>query len=174
MSEPTAPEQHAHHAHHVTPISKLAWTYGFLVVMMALTVIAARLPLDMPETFGWVSPLFWVTNAVALGIAIFKAAAVVQTFMGVKYTTKLVKLFAYGGFVWFLTLFIMFIDYGTRKYEPVRGWESGVPSTAFPRERTSDAGIPYPVYEGSHGAAHDKPGGGAKDDGHGLAPGDGH
>jgi caa(3)-type oxidase subunit IV len=153
MAEHTTDSGAGHHAHHVTPISKLAMTYFWLVALMVLTVAAARAPLDMPAQFGWVVPFFWLTNAVALGIAVAKAVQVVQIFMGVKFTTKVVKLFAYGGFVWFLTLFIMFIDYATREWEPVRGWEAGVPSTGLPRERTSDGGVPYTVFEGSHGGS---------------------
>lgn len=149
MSTNTDTQDHGAHAHHVTPIGKLAATFGFLLFMMALTVVAARLPLDMPDTFGWLSPYFFVTNAIALGIAIAKAIAVVRIFMGAKYASKLIKLYAIGGFIWFTQLFIMFFDYGTRNWEEVRGWEK-VPSSSLPRNRDSDAGIPYPVYEGSH------------------------
>ncbi|MGE0001977.1 MAG: hypothetical protein AB7F50_10825 [Fimbriimonadaceae bacterium] len=164
MAEHESNADHGSHAHHVTPISKLAATFGFLLVMMMLTIAAARLPIDMPDTFGWLSPYFFVTNAIALGIAIAKAVAVVRIFMGAKYTTKLVKLYAVGGFVWFTLLFIMFFDYGTRKWEEVRGWEP-VPSSGLPRNRESEAGLPYPVYEGSHGAE--------AEGGHGEAAGDG-
>lgn len=151
MSQHDSSTAHEAHTHHAIPISKLAATFGFLIVMMVLTVVAARLPLDMPDTFGWVSPFYFVTNAIALGIAIFKAVAVVRIFMGAKYTTKLIKIYAVGGFVWFLLLFIMFFDYGTRHWEQVRGWEP-VPSSSLPRFRDNEAGLPYPEYKGSHGA----------------------
>lgn len=144
-----------HHAHHVTPISKLFGTYVFLVVFMFLTVFAAQAPYWFPNVPLFHHPSFWIlANLVALAIATAKAYQVVQVFMGVKYTTKLVRLFAVGGFVWFLTLFIMFIDYASRSWEPVRGWESGVPSSALPRERTSDGGVPYPEFKAAEGAGN--------------------
>jgi hypothetical protein len=65
-------------------------------------------------------------------IAVVKAYLVISIFMGVKHTTNLAKLFAIGGFVWFLLLFAILIDYASRPWEPVKGWEPE-PSTSLPR-----------------------------------------
>lgn len=143
------------HGHHVTPVGTLMATAAVLVVLMVLTIGAARAPYDMPGTFGWMKEQWLLTNSIAIGIAVAKAMFVVAIFMGVKYTTKLVKLFAIGGFIWFFTIFIMFIDYRSRSWEPVRGWES-LPSSGLPRDRSQEAGVPYPVFEGK-----------GKGDGHG-------
>jgi caa(3)-type oxidase subunit IV len=141
----------AEHGHHVTPVGTLGATAGILVVLMLLTIGAARAPYEMPGMFGWMKEQWLLTNSIAIGIAVFKAYFVVSIFMGVKYTTRLVKLFAIGGFIWFFTIFIMFIDYWSRSWEPVRGWED-VPSSGLPRDRTQEAGVPYPVYEGKGGS----------------------
>lgn len=94
-----------------------------LMFLMILTVVAAKYTHFLPTLWG---------NVVALTIAVVKAYLVVSIFMGVKYTTNLAKLFAIGGFVWFLLMFGTLIDYWSRPWEPVKGWEP-VPSTSLPR-----------------------------------------
>ena len=123
------------HMHHVIPQRVLFSTGIKLFVLMALTVLVAYLPYISPWYYDNV-PTF-VNNLVALGIATAKAAMVVQIFMGVKFGTRLTKAFAYGGFVWLLLIMITFIDYWSRPWEPVAGWEQDVPS-ALPRNRTGD------------------------------------
>lgn len=110
-----------HGSHHIIPLPTLYKTFAILILGMILTVVAARLPywLGIEDQVPQV-----VANVIALTIAFVKAAYVVQIFMGVKYTTKLVKLYAYGGFIWFLTMGFAMIDYFTRPWEPVRGWEN--------------------------------------------------
>src|ERR1051325_5403242 len=98
------------HSHHVTP-PKVYWiVYGFLVVGMALTVLAARYDLG---------PL---NNLIAMVIAITKATLVVLFFMQVKYGTRLIWLWAALGFIWFLLLFITLQDYLSRGWIRVPGW----------------------------------------------------
>jgi caa(3)-type oxidase subunit IV len=146
--------EHHQHGHHITPISVLTRTFVILVGLMILTIVAAK----APYWFASLEPfrgLWVVTNAIALGIATIKAVFVVSEFMGVKYATNLIKVYAIGGFVWFLLLFIMFVDYASRPWEPVKGWEN-VPSTAFPRNKDNDAGTPFPQYPGE--AKHGKGG----------------
>jgi caa(3)-type oxidase subunit IV len=111
------------HGHHITPTSVLRNNLLILMVLMVLTVVAARVTHFLPTMPG---------NVVAMTIAIVKAFLVVSIFMGVKYTTNLAKLFAIGGFVWFLLMFGILIDYVSRPWEPVRGWEPA-PSTSLPR-----------------------------------------
>ena len=116
---------HAELGHHVTPTRTLSWNLIWLLALMFLTVFAARV-------WHILSPM--PANFLMLAIACMKAYLVVSIFMGVKYTTKLAKLFAIGGFVWFLLLFGTLIDYWTRPWEPVKGWEEA-PSTSLPRTK---------------------------------------
>ena len=62
-----------------------------------------------------------------------KAFVVVQFFMGVKFGSSLVKLFAYLGFLWLSLLAFILVDYFFRHYEPVPSW-TGRPETALPRQ----------------------------------------
>ena len=89
---------------------------------MILTLLAAKYPTGSSH----------VNNAIALTIAIAKATLVVAYFMGVKYGTKLIKMWAYAGFTWFFLMFVMYCDYVTRGWEPVAGWEKEAPN-ALPR-----------------------------------------
>lgn len=81
-------------------------------------------------------PTIWM-NVIALSIAVTKATLVIVVFMGVGYSTRLVKLFAWGGFAWFFLMFIMLADYVTRPSEPVLGWEP-VPASAMPRNTSEN------------------------------------
>lgn len=117
--------------HHIIPQGKLMMTFLILLFFMTATILAAYF---MPPAIKNNS-LFM--NLIAMGIAVIKAAIVVQIFMGVKFASKLTKLFAYGGFAWFTMLFLIFVDYLSRPLEPVPGWEpSG--SSAFPRISVDD------------------------------------
>ncbi|MBS1713138.1 MAG: hypothetical protein JST30_02245 [Armatimonadetes bacterium] len=161
MSEAHA-EAHAGHAHHVVSEKVLKKTFGILTAMMLLTIFAARAPIDGPRLIPSMAPIFeqwsgfWaLTNAIALGIAVFKAIWVIRFFMGAQYASNLVKLYVVGGFIGFSLLFILFFDYVGRAFEPVRGWER-VPSSSFPRTQTDDAGVPFkqfPTAE-AHGGGH--------------------
>lgn len=110
------------HEHHIVPQSTLTLVFLMLIGLMVATILAA---------FVIHLPTFWM-NVIALGIAVTKASFVVMVFMGVKYSTRLVKLFALGGFAWFFLLFLMLADYVTRPSEPVVGWEEQ-PASALPR-----------------------------------------
>ena len=117
------------HGHHITPTKVLAGNLYKLFALMVLTVVAAKIH----EIFASMPSIpTHFANVVALTIAIVKAYLVVSIFMGVRYTTNLAKLFAIGGFVWFLLMFGILIDYVSRPWEPVRGWEPA-PSTSLPR-----------------------------------------
>jgi cytochrome c oxidase subunit 4 len=100
-----------HKEHHITPISTLVGVFLALVVLMTLTVVSSKLDL---------TPIG--NNAANLGIAVIKATLVVSFFMGLKYSSKLAKLFGLAGFVWLVLMTIIFGDYMTRKWEPVHGW----------------------------------------------------
>ncbi len=145
-------ESHTEHAHHVTSDKVLNSTFLQLTGLMILTIVAARAPIDGPKLLpgfagifeGW-STLWFLTNAVALGIAIIKAVQVIRYFMGAQYASGLIRLYVVGGFIGFSLLYILFFDYVARPWEPVRGWEN-VPSTAFPRDARQDGGVPYPQF----------------------------
>ena len=114
---------HVDHGHHITPTNTLFKNLVALMVLMVLTVGAARVLPSLPTVWA---------NVLMLAIAVTKVFLVVSIFMGVKYTTKLAKLFAIGGFVWFFLLFGILIDYWTRPWEPVKGWTPAA-STSLPR-----------------------------------------
>lgn len=122
-----------HHSH-ITPIPLLVRNFMMLLVLMVLTIAVAEVPHRMPSLANFQEYSLF-NNCVALTIAIIKATLVIAIFMGVKYATKLTKLFAIGGFVWFLLMFFTLVDYWSRPWEPVKGWEE-VPSTATPRSKS--------------------------------------
>jgi len=116
------------HLHHVLPQRMIFMVAGALFALMVLTIWAAFwFPVESlkENTF--------FMQVLALTIAVVKASLVIYYYMGVKFGTRLIKIFAYGGFVWFFTLFIMMIDYTTRPMEPVPGWEKQS-SSALPRD----------------------------------------
>ncbi|HXH62361.1 MAG TPA: cytochrome C oxidase subunit IV family protein [Fimbriimonadaceae bacterium] len=115
--------QFPQHGHHITPTKVLGWNLFWLLILMASTVLLARVFHFLP-TFP--------ANMAALGIAVTKAYLVINIFMGVKFSTKLTKMYAIGGFVWFMLIFGILVDYATRSWEPVPGWEK-TPSSSIPR-----------------------------------------
>jgi len=120
---------HNDHSHHIIPVKTLTINLFVLMVLMILTVAAARFEIfDSLSTFA--------NNIIAMTIACVKAFLVISIFMAVKYSTKLTKLFAIGGFVWFLLIFGILIDYASRHWEPVKGWEADTPSSSIPRSST--------------------------------------
>jgi cytochrome c oxidase subunit 4 len=116
-------------AHHVVPIWMYALNLVALLVLMFLTVFVAQV--NLPG-FLFLSG-HMVNNLVALIIATTKAVLVIMIFMGVRWSSSLVKLWVIIGFTWFTLMFLILVDYGTRKYEPTRPWEP-VGDTALPRE----------------------------------------
>jgi cytochrome c oxidase subunit 4 len=74
--------------HHVVPKSTYVIIFVWLLVLLVLTVAASKVDLGF-----WNAP-------VALTIAIVKAVLIVLFFMHVRYSSRLVQLFAASGFVW--------------------------------------------------------------------------
>jgi len=113
---------HHDHSHHIAHPSVYIKVLLALLVLMAITVGAAYFPYPN-NPFG-----SFLANAILLIIAVTKAILVVVYFMGLRNSSNLARIYAIGGFSWFFTLFVMFADYTTRPWEPVRGWESVAPS----------------------------------------------
>lgn len=109
---------HADGGHHILAPSVYYKTFGVLMVFLLLTVGAAyvdltrALPVHIPG----------LNIIVMLLIAIIKATCVILFFMHVKYGTKLTWLWATTGFVWFIIMFGLLMDYFTRNWGAL-GWQ---------------------------------------------------
>lgn len=125
------------HEHHIVPTSTYVKTLLALFVLMVLTVAAAGV--NLPEIGPFSGTV--VNQVVALTIAVIKAYLVVTIFMGVKYGTKLVKLWAILGFVWVSLIWSTLGDYTTRKYELAPSWD-GRNESALPRQTPKEHEIP--------------------------------
>lgn len=123
----------AHHGHHITSIWILGRTFLLLALLMGLTIGAAEIPKSFAG-LSWMLENSLLMNMIALTIAVIKAVLVISIFMGLKYSSKLTKLYALGGFVWLTLMGITLIDYYSRPWEPVVGWDAEH-STALPRNR---------------------------------------
>lgn len=88
---------------HIVPPTTYFIVFGLLLVLLAMTVGAALLPLG-----PW-------SAVVSLGIAVVKATLIVLFFMHVRYSGSLVQVFSVAGVVWLTLLFLFtFSDYLTR------------------------------------------------------------
>ena len=114
-------------SHHVVPIPVYFATLVTLAVLMVVTVVASQIVLPGGTL---------VNNIVAMAIACTKAYLVVMFFMNVRNGSKLIKMWAVLGFVWFGLLFIMYADYEFRQYEMVGSWDKKDPGSAMPRTKT--------------------------------------
>ena len=80
--------------------------YLVFATLLCLTLVTVDVAF---YNFGWMSIY------IAMGIATFKASIVVMFFMHVKYSGRLVWLYAVGGLFWLFVLFVLtFSDYLTR------------------------------------------------------------
>lgn len=108
---PHGHEEGDDHIHHV-PMSMYYKVFTFLMIMLFITVAA-----------WWVDqgplPLGRLSVWVALAIAVAKAAAIVMIFMHVKFSSRLVQVFACTGLAFTAILFLLtFNDYATRHWIP--------------------------------------------------------
>lgn len=125
MRHNTAHDENA--PHHIPSTGLLVRTFLALGVLMLLTIAAAEVDFGH-EVFKNNSALgTYVNNGVAMLIAVIKATLVVSFFMGVKYASKLSRLWAFAGFVWLTLMLITFGDYWTRSWEPLQGWAAASP-----------------------------------------------
>lgn len=151
---------HGHDDHHVTQPGTLFGTMLILAVLMGLTILVYKVDFGHMLSRGNDALGSWINNFIALAIAMVKATLVVLVFMGVKWGTKLIKLYALFGFFFFPFLLVTFGDYLTRTWEPVEGWtppskiHGRLPDeTALPSEITiprHDEPVVAPSESGSH------------------------
>ena len=80
--------------------------YFSLVVMLVLTAIGAKLPLNA-----------MIHNILAFGISVAKTVLIVLVFMEVQYNKGVIRVFAGAGLVWLFLLFLLtFTDYLSRAW----------------------------------------------------------
>ncbi len=97
------------HTHHV-PLSTYYKVFAFLMVMLLITVRASYVNVGV-----WNTPI-------AVAIAFSKAIAIVLFFMHVKYSSKLVQIFACVGIAFVSIMFMLTMnDYLTRGWTPLAG-----------------------------------------------------
>jgi cytochrome c oxidase subunit IV len=96
---------------HVLP-KRTYWTiFAALMVLLALTVLVAEINLGRTANI-----------IIALTIAVVKATLVVLYFMHVKFSSRLIWIFAGIGFFWFLILVSLTLsDYASRDWLPIFG-----------------------------------------------------
>lgn len=100
--------------HHVVPLRVYFTIITTLFLLTGLTVWVAF------QDFGVFNDL------VALSIAVFKALLVVMFFMHLKYSARILWLYAGAGGVWFIIMIaLMLSDYRSREWLPVpQAWEA--------------------------------------------------
>ena len=97
------------HTHHIVPVKTYYIIFAWLMVLLVLTLVAAMFDLG---------PLNVV---VAMAIATAKALLVVLYFMHVRYSSRLVQVFAGAALIWLLIMFVItFGDYLTRGWVPLQ------------------------------------------------------
>ena len=102
------------HTHHVA-MGTYYLVFAFLMVMLMLTVGAWWIDEYKFPLGSWSIPI-------AVGIAIVKAVAIVLIFMHVKFSSRLVQIFACTGIVFMGIMFVLtFNDYFTRGWVPIAG-----------------------------------------------------
>lgn len=141
---------HAHaQEHHIIPPSTFIKTFAALTVLMILTIAASFIPYpsDAP---AW----SYVANAIAMTIALIKATLVFLYFMGVKYATRLIQVYAVLGFLWVTLMGIVICDYATRQFEPSPGWEAVKPSPNSELTHPKMVNPFGPKSEGEEGGEH--------------------
>ncbi len=118
MSENEHEDGHA--GHFIIPWQYYGYNFIAITILMALTVIFGKVDaLDFGDSNG-------INLWIALGIAIAKAGCIMAIFMGVKWLSPLVKMFALCAVAWLVILFVFFlVDYASPS------WGLGPPYTDY-------------------------------------------
>ncbi|MFY9233154.1 MAG: cytochrome C oxidase subunit IV family protein [Fimbriimonadaceae bacterium] len=124
------------HQHHITP-----WTFYLINVIGLMVLMGATIAISYVDLSAT-----WLNNVAAILIATIKMMMVILVFMGVKWSTRLIKLWAATGFVWLLLMGLTFGDYATREWDATPSWipnQPGYPTPPFekhePGAATSEA-----------------------------------
>ncbi|HXV97569.1 MAG TPA: cytochrome C oxidase subunit IV family protein [Anaerolineae bacterium] len=89
--------------HHVVPIKVYLGVFAALMLLMAATIAVANVDLGI------------LNNVVALAIALAKTSLIMLYFMHLRYNSRLIKIFAVIGFLFFFILVAFTLaDYLTR------------------------------------------------------------
>jgi len=97
---------------HALPVSIYIKAFAALIVLLVVTLAAASLPLGVG-----------LNSLIALAIAAAKAIIVVFYFMHVRFSSRLVQIWAAAGFVWLVIMFgITLSDYLVRSWIRIPGW----------------------------------------------------
>ncbi len=121
---------------HVVPVKTYVIVWIALMVLLALTVAASF----------WNTGAEWINVAIMLTIAIAKMMLILLYFMHVRWSSKLVQVFAASGFLWVLFLFaIAASDWITRPEltrlsEQVQHSQSEAPHDAIHKDVHGDSG----------------------------------
>lgn len=103
-------EDHADAGHHIIPTSTYYKVFAALMVLLVLTVAAAEVDLGS------------LNVVIAVFIAVVKAVLIILYFMHVRYSSKLVWVFAGAAFVFVFIMFGLTLnDYVTRGWLDVPG-----------------------------------------------------
>ncbi len=93
---------------HVSSVKVYVGVFLLLIVMTAITVVVAFVPLG------------FFNKVVAVGIATFKATMVILYFMHLKYSSRLTKLVVVSGFFFMIILLgLTMADYASRGWLPM-------------------------------------------------------
>lgn len=150
-------------AHKIVPPKFYFINIGVISVLMLLTVLFGKW-----DVLNLSSNPNGINLFIALAIAIMKASCIVAIFMGVAWSTKLVRVFAIGGFSWLIILFLFIMtdyvnpsaDWGTPYYDAINPGVSPLPGGQdFPvtgsQMRDVKAGLeyvhPHPASDGDEG-----------------------
>lgn len=104
------------HEHHIVPVSLYVKVIVILMVLLIITLGAAAV--DFSQYGPALAPLNIV---IAMTIAIIKAVIIILYFMHVRFSSKLVWVFAGAAFYWVIILFVLTLtDYMSRSmtYHP--------------------------------------------------------
>lgn len=91
-------DAHGGHEHHIVPVPTYIGVITFLMVLLIITLVAAYFDLGS------------LNLPIAMVIAVVKAGAVMQYFMHLKWSSKLVRLFAFIAFAFLAVLFLFSLN----------------------------------------------------------------
>lgn len=109
-------------SHHIVPLRVY---FGIIAVLFVLTGVTVWVAF---QDFGALN------NLIAVGIAVFKALLVVMYFMHLKYSARILWLYAGAGGIFFVIMIaLMMTDYGSRSWQQQPApWDTPPAVTAAP------------------------------------------